>query len=82
MTVEDNGRGFDPAARDRTRNGLSNMAHRMTEVGGKCQIVSRPGAGCRVELSAKVSHLSDHHSSWWRLRAHSSSTFGKKEIQP
>jgi signal transduction histidine kinase len=82
VTVEDNGRGFDPAARDRTRNGLSNMAQRMTEVGGKCQIVSRPGAGCRVELSAKVSHLSDHHSSWWRLRDHSSSTLGKKEIQP
>lgn len=66
VTVEDNGRGFDLATRNRTRNGLSNMAQRMAEVGGACRILSQPGAGCRVELSAKVVHLSNQHRAWWR----------------
>lgn len=78
VTVEDNGTGFDPASRDRHGNGLSNMAQRMSEIGGRCQIVSQPGAGCRVELAAKVSHLSDHRRFWWRLRPGASSSIVKK----
>jgi two-component sensor histidine kinase len=65
LTIEDNGRGFDPNASDGTSNGLSNMSHRMKEVGGQCRIISRPGAGCRVEFSAKVAHLARQHRSWW-----------------
>ena len=78
VTVEDNGKGFDPATRDRHGNGLSNMAQRMSEIGGRCQIVSQPGAGCRVELAAKVSHLSGHRRSWWRLRPGAASPIVEK----
>jgi signal transduction histidine kinase len=82
VTVEDNGKGFEFAARDRTRNGLSNMAQRMNEVGGQCKIVSRPGAGCIVELSAKVADLSDKHGPWWRWRMAHFSSAATKETKP
>ena len=82
VTVEDNGKGFDPAARDRTRNGLTNMAQRMNEVGGQCKIVSLPGAGCRVELSAKVQDLSDKHGAWRRRLLVPTFTAETKETKP
>jgi len=68
VTIEDNGRGFDPAVPNRARNGLTNMTQRMAEVGGQCSIVSHPGAGCRVELAAQVFHLSSPRRTWWRRR--------------
>ena len=34
VSVEDDGRGFDPASADRDRNGLSNMMRRAAEAGG------------------------------------------------
>ena len=82
VTVEDNGKGFDPAIIDRTRNGLTNMAQRMKEVGGQCKIVSRPGAGCRVELSAKVPDLSDKHGAWRRRLLAPTFTVETKETKP
>ena len=82
VIVQDNGKGFDPAARDRNRNGLSNMVQRMTEISGKCQVVSRPGAGCRVELAAKVSHLSGHRRAWWQRRPEPFSSVETKETKP
>ena len=51
VVVQDNGRGFDPAAVKSGRNGLANMAQRLTELGGHCQVTSQPGRGCRVEFS-------------------------------
>lgn len=54
VVVEDNGKGFEPALADPERNGLANMAQRMTEVGGRCEVVSRPGAGCRVTFIAPL----------------------------
>lgn len=62
VTLEDNGRGFDPAAAGSGRNGLFNMTQRTTEVGGTCRIVSRPGGGCRVDLTAPLRH---RRRSWW-----------------
>ena len=50
VIVEDDGKGFDPALVSRERNGLVNMIQRMSEVGGKCRIVSALGKGCRVEF--------------------------------
>jgi signal transduction histidine kinase len=50
VTVEDNGTGFDPAAADTSRDGLTNMVERMKEVGGECRITAKPGAGCHVEF--------------------------------
>jgi signal transduction histidine kinase len=50
VVVEDNGVGFNQQLADATRNGLSNMAQRMREVGGQCRIASSAGTGCRVEF--------------------------------
>lgn len=57
LAVEDNGRGFEmngsgtakPAV-DRLLpgNGLPNMQRRMAEIGGRCDIQSRPGQGTHV----------------------------------
>ena len=64
LTVEDNGRGFnpesvnsDPAAdpdRIAPGNGLANMRRRLAEIGGACRLRSAPGGGTRVELDAPV----------------------------
>lgn len=51
VTIEDNGKGFEPALRNREGNGLSNMMKRAEDAGGTCSIVSRPAAGCRVVLT-------------------------------
>lgn len=75
VSVEDNGRGFDPARADPNRNGLSNMEQRALEVGGRFQVMSRPGKGCRVEFLLPLLR-----SPWWRLRgALSGGTTGKKD---
>lgn len=54
VVVEDNGAGFDLERVDLTRNGLTNMAERMKEVGGRCEITTGPGAGCRVEFQVPL----------------------------
>lgn len=51
VTVEDDGRGFDPAQAGSSRSGLANMRERLKEVGGECIIESQPGRGCRVCFS-------------------------------
>jgi ligand-binding sensor domain-containing protein/signal transduction histidine kinase len=50
VTVEDDGRGFDPAQVGSARNGLANMQDRLKEVGGGCVVESQPGKGCRVRF--------------------------------
>lgn len=57
VVVEDNGAGFDLEMADPGRNGLTNMTERMKEVGGRCQITSKPGAGCRVEFQVPIPKL-------------------------
>jgi signal transduction histidine kinase len=51
VVVQDNGKGFDPAAIKPGRNGLGNMSRRMRELGGSCHISSQPGQGCLIEFS-------------------------------
>jgi signal transduction histidine kinase len=51
VVVQDNGKGFDPAAITAHRNGLSNMTRRMSELGGGCLVTSRLQGGCRVEFA-------------------------------
>lgn len=51
IVVQDNGRGFDITAIRPGRHGLGNLSRRMRELGGKCQVTSQPGQGCRIELS-------------------------------
>lgn len=49
VSIEDNGKGFDPAKR-RKGVGISNMINRVESFNGQLNITSSPGNGCRVEL--------------------------------
>jgi len=60
VVVEDNGGGFDLERVDSTRNGLTNMVERMSEIGGRCRIESREGAGCRVEFQISLRRAARH----------------------
>jgi signal transduction histidine kinase len=51
VVVQDNGKGFDKQAVTPGRNGLTNLAERLSELDGSCSITSQPGNGCRVEFS-------------------------------
>jgi signal transduction histidine kinase len=54
LSVEDNGCGLEPeparndADRFASGNGLRSMARRLAEIGGRCDIRSRPGQGTKV----------------------------------
>ena len=48
LAVEDDGVGFDPAAREHNRHGLAGMAHRMQMLAGRLDIDSAPGKGTRI----------------------------------
>ena len=50
ITIEDHGRGFDPAATT-GGDGLRNLRERLAALGGDCRIDSIDGAGTRVHLS-------------------------------
>ncbi|HEY7076053.1 MAG TPA: GAF domain-containing sensor histidine kinase [Solirubrobacteraceae bacterium] len=52
LSVADDGRGFDAAARAvrGRRLGLTSMEERAAELGGRLEIASEPGAGTRVSL--------------------------------
>jgi len=47
LTVEDNGRGFDPTALS-SRLGLAGMRERMSLVGGNLEVESSPGTGATI----------------------------------
>ena len=50
LTVEDNGKGFDPK-QNRSGFGLQGMQERVTIVSGELQLITSPGEGCRVEVN-------------------------------
>jgi len=54
LTVEDNGRGFFEEIPSPAGNGLQNMASRLREIGGTCEVGSEPGAGTTVKLVVPV----------------------------
>lgn len=58
VIAADNGRGFDAARVDRQRHGLSNMEQRMAEIGGDCEVASRPGEGCQVKFEVPLKQQS------------------------
>lgn len=56
VIVEDDGRGFDPAApRDASHHGVANMQARAARLGGRLQLESGPGRGTRIILSLPLS---------------------------
>ena len=48
IKIEDNGAGFDRMPQDALADGLRNMQQRMNELGGRCRIQSRVGAGTEI----------------------------------
>lgn len=54
VTIEDDGRGFDPVTANRARNGLSNMARRLADAGGSVRLDSAPGRGTRIVFEVPV----------------------------
>jgi signal transduction histidine kinase len=64
--LEDNGRGFSPAAAAQSqRQGLSNMRVRIQELAGQLEVVSAPGKGTSVRIRIILGDIQDrkpgHH---------------------
>lgn len=53
VVIQDNGNGFQPDEK-RNGNGLTNMQRRLADLGGTCEIQSRPGNGTRVILQLPI----------------------------
>jgi signal transduction histidine kinase len=53
LTIHDDGAGFDSATAP-AGNGLRNMRHRAAQLGGTLQIVSTPGTGTTLTLTAPL----------------------------
>lgn len=51
LEIDDDGRGFDPAAARGTGHGLGNLDERAASLGGKLSIESKPGEGTTVRVS-------------------------------
>jgi signal transduction histidine kinase len=51
LVLEDNGRGFEPDREHPSADGVRNMHQRMETIGGRCEIVSKRGAGTVVTLA-------------------------------
>jgi len=54
IEVRDNGLGFDVSHADPTGNGLSGMHERLRAAGGRCEVVSTPGAGTSVHVHVSL----------------------------
>ena len=51
ISIEDNGRGFEPPPDNALSDGLRNMSQRMAAIGGTFQVGKRPEGGTVVRLS-------------------------------
>lgn len=56
ITIQDNGIGFEPAAKT-DGNGLANMKQRLATLGGQCDITGQPGKGTTVHIHLAVRPL-------------------------
>ncbi|HMQ89903.1 MAG TPA: two-component regulator propeller domain-containing protein [Flavilitoribacter sp.] len=57
MTIADNGQGFDLENANLNTaggNGIPNMHKRAEEIGGKLEIISRPGKGTKVSVAVRI----------------------------
>lgn len=82
VAVRDNGIGFEPATVKSGRNGLTNMAQRMSELGGSCLVSSQPGKGCQVEFRVPLMGSRRHLLSWiWNAKQFSEYSNWKKPAQ-
>lgn len=58
LDVVDDGRGFDPKKLERGGMGLQNMKDRISQVGGKIKIESKPGVGTKVRVTVSQGRVS------------------------
>jgi signal transduction histidine kinase len=63
LSVQDNGKGFDPAETEATpvghsRNGIRNQRSRVAELGGTIELRSRFGGGTRLDVTVPLEALS------------------------
>jgi signal transduction histidine kinase/ligand-binding sensor domain-containing protein len=58
LTIEDNGRGFDPANTRPHASGLSNMRQRLIEIGGECDMEPLPAGGSRIRFTILIKTIS------------------------
>jgi signal transduction histidine kinase len=69
VVVQDNGKGFDPAAIQTGRHGLGNMSKRMRELGGSCRVSSQVSKGCRIEFRIPLNQPRKFSPLWrWRRK--------------
>jgi signal transduction histidine kinase/ligand-binding sensor domain-containing protein len=54
LSIEDNGRGFDPATARREGLGLSSMRRRIENLGGTFTLASHPGEGTKIIIALKL----------------------------
>ena len=54
LEIDDDGRGFDPAATTSTGRGLGNLRARTARLGGRAEIVGIPGEGTTVRIAIPV----------------------------
>src|SRR5262249_15412843 len=61
LSIRDDGTGFDPAAAASREGhyGLIGMRERAAQVGGRFQILSRPGDGTTVSVEVPTFHRAD-----------------------
>lgn len=52
LTIEDNGVGFEPLA-NTTGFGLQGMRERIEALDGNFNLISKPGAGCKIQVEIK-----------------------------
>jgi signal transduction histidine kinase len=53
LTIEDNGIGFEPEA-NTTGFGLQGMRERVAAINGDFSLISKPGAGCKIQVEIKL----------------------------
>lgn len=76
LTVEDDGRGFQPAAAADTGQGLASMRRRASALGGTLEVCSVPGDGTRIVLDMP---LHPGRMDMLSRRAHQRATLGTRE---
>ena len=54
LEIDDDGRGFDPAATDGAGRGLGNLRARAARLGGRVELISAPGEGTTVRIAIPV----------------------------
>ncbi len=61
ISVQDEGKGFDPASpAEGRRNGLGNMRRRAEAIGGRLELQSAPKAGTTVRLVVPLKNGMPH----------------------